>query len=350
MEQERLDAEQKELDTRKSAVTSELKKIADEMANAHADLERIRPDGSVWKGCGKGLHPQHTPKNTTWNMAKDDEEQDDDANARGGEEWVEEDNWDADYDADDNESPVCDVEFNNWLQARHPDIYDTVTVYFDWEPPAGMLDQHYSNFSKENAHAEALRVAIRAHERGESKERWKKWVNKHLGFFLGKQRSAVPQDIRTAIEDEIISMDVDEHEETERNAAKRPRQRSNSPERGAKDDEDAEDEERGLPWVVDVPYLAPEPDGKLYHILQMDDQFECTLEAEESREQFCSQTGKCVPCETEAGITNQKKRMLLHKYLHAIHMHKDQWLRFPELEEYYKMVETKTRVAVDNGS
>ena len=141
-EMDRLALEQNELDTRKRASENELKKIADEMASAQSELNRIQSDGSVWKGSGKGRQPEPTPKSATWNMASDDEGQDDDEHARDAETWDEDDDWDGAYDAEDNDSPVSDVEFNKWLQTRHPDIYDTVTLYFDWVPPAGMLDQH----------------------------------------------------------------------------------------------------------------------------------------------------------------------------------------------------------------
>ena len=73
------------------------------------------------------------------------------------------------------------------------------------------------------------------------------------------------------------------------------------------------------------------------------------MEAEGSREELQAKTGKSVPSATEAGTANQKKRTLLHKYLYAIHTYKDQWDRFPELEAYYQMVETKTKVLVDDA-
>ena len=342
-EKERLDAEQKELDARKRANGSELQKIDDELASAQSELNRIQPDGSVWKGSSKGRKSEAAPASPTWHIAEDDDENDVEEVYQRDDAWAAEyDDWDRECDTED--SPVSDVEFNNWLQTRHPDIYDTVTVYFDWEPPSGMLDRHYSNYATEKANAEALREAIKAQARGESKERWQKWINKHLGFFLDKQQSAMPQDIRSAYEDGTIAMAVGEQEEAEGNAAKRPRQRSNSNEQQTMDD----DEDKGLPWVVDGPYLEPEPDGKLYHILAMDEQYAHTMEAEESREQFQAKTGQSVPSATEAGTTNQKKRTLLHKYLYAIHTYKDQWDRFPELETYYQMVETKTKVLVDD--
>ena len=207
-----------------------------------------------------------------------------------------------------------------------------------------MLDGHYANYAREKAYAEALREAIRAQGRGESKERWQKWINKHLGFFLEKQHSAMPQDIRSAYEDGTIAMAAEEQEEAEGNAAKRPRQRSNSNEQQTIDD----DEDKGFLWIVDGPYLEPEPDGKLYHRLPMEGQYAHTMEAEESREQFQARTGQTVPSATEARTADQKQRTLLHRYVYAIHTYKDQWDRFPELEAYYQMVKTKTVVLVDS--
>ena len=152
-EKERLDVEQKELDVRKRANGSELQQIEDEMASAQMELNRIQQDGSVWKGSSKGRKLEAAPASTTWHIAEDDDENDDDVHQGHEGAWAEYDDWDKECDTED--SPVSDVEFNNWLQTRHPDIYDTVTVYFDWEPPTGMLDRHYSNYATEKANAEA---------------------------------------------------------------------------------------------------------------------------------------------------------------------------------------------------
>ena len=46
-------------------------------------------------------------------------------------------------------------------------------------------------------------------------------------------------------------------------------------------------------------------------------------------------------------MSNQHRLRLLEKYILAIHQHKDDWDRFPELEEYYQAVECKWQVEIE---
>ena len=59
-----------------------------------------------------------------------------------------------------------------------------------------------------------------------------------------------------------------------------------------------------------------------------------------------------IPTPAEAGdqvITNSRRVRLLEQYIMAIHKYKDSWRRFPDLEEYFQMVESQQEVPIEDN-
>ena len=95
-------------------------------------------------------------------------------------------------------------------------------------------------------------------------EQWRKWITKHLGYFIDKPKAHVPQDIRSAHEEGMLAIQEDAGGDGNEHSAKRQRQDNAAPsQREALDDED-DAEDKGTPWIVNGPYLEPDEEGGLH--------------------------------------------------------------------------------------
>ena len=94
---------------------------------------------------------------------------------------------------------------------------------------------------------------------------------------------------------------------------------------------------------IQGPYLLPEDTDQddTFTLLKVGE-YVATPATETSRENFIGSTGKQVPAATELLESDSKlRRKLLQKYLQAIHDHPTKWQFFPDLDEYFEMVEKK---------
>ena len=68
---------------------------------------------------------------------------------------------------------------------------------------------------------------------------------------------------------------------------------------------------------------------------------------ETSRQDYQSTMAREVQSEADMGTGGPKRKDLLRFFLQAIHQHRADWGRFPELDEYFDMLENKGPVAVE---
>ena len=117
---------------------------------------------------------------------------------------------------------------------------------------------------------------------------------------------------------------------------------------------DEGDEEAGQPVAGEKkdrlrgPYLEPEDVGGPYTPLSVKGTYRANIDNENSREEFQSTMAREVPSVAGAEITNPKRRELLEQYILAVHQYRQHWRRFPELEEYFTMVENREWVPVED--
>ena len=356
---------QDELDAKWKICRSDGKKLEDEIREAKEDLEKASKQTSqpanAWKGKGKATSPT-SPK-----QADEEEEHE-----------YEEDDEECEYYMDDEQSnQMYDDAFVEWLQKREPALHKTATEYFGWEPPPGMLDECYKQYTKEGANASALRQVLAAKEKGSNMEQWKEWTRKHVEFFVQLGIQTMPDDIRAAYGEGLFCHDNPTPAATQkrqRNASKwnRGNSRSRSPKPRAKEegadeaddaasqgtgeDSDAQGEEeafqrmgeaiRGQKCRLHGPYLEPEVAGGPYKVLEINGDYQYTMESEAAREEFQSVMAREVPS-TNEGAGTPLRNELLQKYLLAICQHREMWRRFPEMDDYFATIEKQQLVPVE---
>ena len=98
---------------------------------------------------------------------------------------------------------------------------------------------------------------------------------------------------------------------------------------------------------ISGPYLEPVHEGGKYTILSIQGKYAYSREMEMSRQEYQSTMAREVTSEADMAAGGPKKKELLRLFLQAIHQHRSSWSRFPELDEYFNMVENKGPVAVE---
>ena len=98
---------------------------------------------------------------------------------------------------------------------------------------------------------------------------------------------------------------------------------------------------------INGPYLEPEQDGGKYTILAIQGRYAYSKEMETSRQEYQSAMAREVTSEADMAKGGPKRKDLLRLFLQAIHQHRSNWNRFPELEEYFDMVENRGPVAAE---
>ena len=353
---DKLQMQQDELDKLWQACKTEGEKADDEIREAKADWEKAdaaaKATTNAWSGKGgqaKGASGAQCERDAEHhNLHQDDDE----------EYWGEPEQ--------EGSCPLSEDVFVEWLQKRDPSMYETATDYFSWDPPTGMLDKQYAQYTREGANAKALRQVITARENGEDMQQWKEWTEKHLEFFIRQGIHTMPEDIQDAYGAGYFCQEASPKPQLGRNnwnkAGKTKeangeratvRSRSPVPRAGGDAANDVSAEEPCTNGTNEAlikirgPYLEPKLEGGKYTILSIQGQYEYSREMEMSRGEYQSTMAREVQSEAEMEAGGPKKKELLQAFLLAIHQKGGERKRFPKLDDYFDMVENKGPVAVE---
>ena len=258
-----------------------------------------------------------------------------------------------DEEDEDEECQLWDEAFTEWLEIREPTLHDLATNFFNWCPTPGMLDNCYLQYTKEATNANALRQVLAARTRGDDMRQWQEWTQKHLDFFTKQGVQTMPNDIRAAYGEGAFctewgaptpSTPTANVPQNRRNTeAGRAQSRSRSPVHRAEDDK----EDKPRKEAINGPYLEPETTDGPYKLLRMQGKYEYNMEREAERMEYQSATAREVPSDVD-GVYSHRRRIHLQHFLLAIGQHKNEWKRFPEIKDYFAMVESNELVEVEH--
>ena len=81
-----------------------------------------------------------------------------------------------------------------------------------------------------------------------------------------------------------------------------------------------------------------------HRIREVGGQYEISIDNEDSKHEYQGAMAREVPPATEAVLGNQQKKLFAERFILAIRQGRSEWKHFPQLDDCFRMVETRSEV------